>query len=412
MTEQMSGPSVGAGDAEIEAFHYLNPEWQQNPYPLYDRIRRECPVAHSERYGGFWMLSKYEDVLRAYQEPEVFSSYPNPIPANSIGNQRAVIPVEIDPPDHTRYRHILSPLFTVHRLSALEAKIRAHMADIVDPLVSRGECEFASAVGKELPARVFLELMGFPVEHAPMFLDWCDTLMRGVAGDEEASNRIREATGLELYGYFAEELDRRDDEGGPRPGEEADFIDTLRGASFGGERPLTQFEILDCIFIVLLAGLDTTQGVLSNSMEFLATHEGHRKELLANPGLLDQAVEELLRWFAPVAPGRRLTRDTVVRGVPMREGDRVLLLTASACRDEEEFDWADTVDFHRTPNRHIAFGAGVHRCLGSVLARMELRIALQEWHLRIPEYHLKEATQPRHHLSAVAGVDELHLVFP
>jgi cytochrome P450 len=408
----MGEPYVGAGDAEIESFHYLNPEWQQNPHPLYDRIRLECPVAHSERYGGFWMLSKYEDVLQAYQEPEVFSSWPNPIPPNSIGNQRPVIPVEVDPPDHTKYRHILSPLFTVHRLSALEGMIRRHMAELVDPLVPQGECEFVSAVGKALPARVFLELMGWPVEHAPMFLDWCDTLMRGVPGDEEESNRIREATGLELYGYFAEELDKRDDIGPPQQGEDADFIDTLRAASFGGERPLSQFEILDCIFIVLLAGLDTTQGVLSNSMEFLATHERHRKELLGNPAILDSAVEELLRWFAPVAPGRRLTQDTVVRGVPMREGDRVLLLTASACRDEEEFGWADTVDFHRNPNRHIAFGAGVHRCLGSHLARMELRIALQEWHSRLPEYQVREGTEPRHHLSAVAGVDELHLVFP
>ncbi|MGH9038179.1 MAG: cytochrome P450, partial [Acidimicrobiia bacterium] len=181
---------------------------------------------------------------------------------------------------------------------------------------------------------------------------------------------------------------------------------------FGGERPLTQFEILDCIFIVLIAGLDTTQGVLSNSMEFLATHEGHRKDLLANPEILDSAVEELLRWFAPVAPGRRLTRDVVVRGVEMHEGDRVMLLTASACRDEDEFPWADGVDFRRNPNRHIAFGAGVHRCLGSHLARLELRIALQEWHTRIPEYRVKAGTTPRHHLSAVAGVDELWLTYP
>lgn len=408
----MIEPYVGAGDAEVEAFHYLNPEWQQDPHPFYDRIRRECPVAHSERYGGFWILSRYEDVLRAYQEPEVFSSWPNPIPANSIGNQRAVIPVEIDPPDHTKYRHILSPLFTVHRLSAIESKIRRSMQQLLEPILDRGACEFASEVGKALPARVFLELMGWPVEHAPMFLDWCDTLMRGVPGDEEASNRIREETGLEVYAYFAEELDQRDEQGPPVVGDDADFIDTLRAASFGGERPLSQFEILDCIFIVLLAGLDTTQGVLSNSLEFLATHENHRKDLLANPDILDSAVEELLRWFAPVAPGRRLTCDTVVRGVPMKEGDRVMLLTASACRDDAEFDWPETIDFRRNPNRHMAFGAGVHRCLGSHLARLELRIALQEWHRRIPEYRIKEGTEPRHHLSAVAGVDELHLVFP
>src|SRR5581483_4266342 len=126
----MSQPYVGAGDSEVENFHHLNPEIQENPHPFYDKLRRECPVSRSERYGGFWVLAKYEDVYRAYQEPDLFSSYPNPIPEHSIGNQRAVIPVETDPPDHTHYRHILSPLFTVNRLSALEDKIRRTVNDL------------------------------------------------------------------------------------------------------------------------------------------------------------------------------------------------------------------------------------------------------------------------------------------
>jgi cytochrome P450 len=253
--------------------------------------------------------------------------------------------------------------------------------------------------------------MGWPLEHSGLFLEWCEILMRGIPGvPEEESNEIVMGKALELYGYFAEELEKRDEEGPPKAGDDADFIDTLRAASFAGERPLTQFEILDCIFIVLLAGLDTTQGVLSHSMEFLATHEEYRKDLIANPEVLPSAVEELLRWFAPVAPGRRLTQDAVVGGVPMKAGDRVLLLTASACRDPEEFPEPDVVDFRREPNRHIAFGAGIHRCLGSHLARLELRTALDEWHKRIPDYHLAEGKPVRRHLSQVAGLDELHLV--
>ena len=406
----MSEPYVGAGDKEIENFHHLNPEWQEDPHPFYDKLRRECPVARSLRYGGFWILSKYEDVYRAYQETGLFSSYPNPIPESSIGNQRAVIPVEIDPPDHTHYRHILSPLFAVHKMAALEGGMRKTLNELIEPILERGECEFVSEVGKELPARVFLDLMGFPLEHSGMFLEWCDVLMRGVPDvDEEESNRIRMETGLEVYGYFAEELDKRDEAGEARTGDDADFIDTLRSASFAGERPLTPFEILDCIFIVLLAGLDTTQGVLSHSLEFLATHEAHRKDLIENPEVLNTAVEEFVRWFAPVAPGRRLTRDAVIGGVEMHEGDRVLLLTASACRDEAEFPAAGVVDFRREPNRHVGFGAGVHRCLGSTLARLELRTALEEWHRRIPDYRLKPGAPVRHHVSQVAGVDELHL---
>ena len=407
----MSQPYVGQGDAEIENFHPLNPEWQESPHPLYDRIRRECPVARSERYGGFWILSTYEDVYRAYQETDLFSSYPNPIPESSIGSQRAVIPVEIDPPDHTHYRHILSPMFTVGKIAALEDGMRKIVNELIDPILERGECEFVSEVGKELPARVFLDLMGWPIEHSGMFLDWADTLMRGVPDvPEEESNRIRMETGLEVYSYFAEELERRDEIGEPVSGEGADFIDTLRSASFAGERPLTPFEILDCIFITLLAGLDTTAGVLSNAMEFLATHEEHRRDLVANPEILNSAVEELVRWFAPVAPGRSLTRDAEVGGVPMKGGDRVILLTASACRDEKEFADANVVDFRRDPNRHLGFAAGVHRCLGSHLARLELRTALTEWHRRIPDYRRKDGAPVRHHLSQVAGMDELHLV--
>jgi cytochrome P450 len=242
-----------------------------------------------------------------------------------------------------------------------------------------------------------------------MFLDWTEKLMREPSEDPEESNRIKEETGLELATYFAEELDRREELGPPATGEDADFIDWLRGASFGGERPLTTFEIIDCIFIVLLAGLDTVQGVLSMSMEFLATHDEYRKELIEHPERIDSAVEELLRWFAPVLPGRRLTRDVEIRGVPMGKDDRVMLMMGSACRDSDQFENADVIDFERNPNRHIAFGAGAHRCLGSHVARQELRVSLREWHRLMPHYRIKPGTTPVRHLSAVRGHTELLL---
>jgi cytochrome P450 len=328
-----------------------------------------------------------------------------------IGNQRPVIPLEVDPPDHAHYRHLLAPFFTVQKLSALEARMQMIVNELIDPIIDAGECEYVSAFGKELPTRVFLEFMGWPREHSGMFLEWTDILMRGVATlSDQENDELKQETGLKVYGYFAEELERRDEAGPPDAGPDADFIDALRGAIYAGERPLTPFEILDCIFIVLLAGLDTTQGVLSHSMEFLATHDDHRKDLVANPDLINSATEELLRWFAPVAPGRSVTRDATFRGVNMSAGDRVLLLTASASRDGAEFPAADVVDFRRDPNRHLAFGAGIHRCLGSHLARLELRTALAEWHRRIPDYHLKPGAACVHHLAQVAGMDELHLV--
>jgi cytochrome P450 len=400
----------GTDDPEIAGFHYWNPEHQDDPNPFFDRVRKVCPVAWSDRYEGFWLLTKYEDVYRAYHEPNTFSSHPNPIPATGIGNERPVIPVEIDPPDHTAYREILAPLFTVHRIRPLEEKIRAHAEELVIGILARGECDYASEFAKVLPTRVFLDLMGWPMSDAPMFLDWCDKLMRDIPGDTEGTQRQKQETGAALYGYFAAELARRDQIGPPPADRDnADFIDWLRSATFAKERPLTQYEILDCIFIVLLAGLDTTQGVLSMSMEYLAENPAYRQDLLDHPEILDTTVEELLRWFAPVLPGRRVTEDVEVRGVTLHKGDRVMLGMGSACRDEDEFPNADTVDFRRRPNRHIAFGVGAHRCLGSHLARLELRAAMREWHRQIPHYRVKPDAPVARHLSAVRGIEELPL---
>jgi cytochrome P450 len=403
----------GADDPEIVNFHHWNPEHQDDPNPFFDRVRKVCPVAWSDRFEGFWLLTKYDDVYRAYHQPNTFSCYPNPIPADGWGSARPVIPVEIDPPDHTAYREILTPLFTVHRIRPLEQKIRAHAEELVTGIRARGECDYASDFAKALPTRVFLDLMGWPMSDAPMFLDWSDKLMRDIPGDREGTQRQKRDTAAALYGYFAAELTRRDQAGSPTADREnVDFIDWLRSATFAKQRPLTQEEILDCIFIVLLAGLDTTQGMLSLSMEYLAENPADRQDLLDHPEILDTTVEELLRWFAPVLPGRRMTEDVEVRGVRLHEGDRVMLSTTSACRDEDAFDDPGRVDFRRNPNRHIAFGVGAHRCLGSHLARLELRIALTEWHKQIPDYHIKQGAPLRKHLSGVRGIDELWLMLP
>jgi cytochrome P450 len=409
-TTDQIGVYVGEDDPEIVNFHYSNPELQQDPTPLYERMREKCPVARSERYDGFWILSKYEDLSNAYHQPTVYSSRSVSIPSY-FGNERQAIPVEIDPPDHTKYRQILTPLFTPQRLKALDEPIRTHTNLLIDSFIDRGECEYISEFATALPTRIFLELMGWPIADAPMFLDWTVKLMRGVPGDEEATLRLQEEAALQLFTYFAGALDERDELGPPVTGPDADFIDYLRAASFAGERPLTQFEILDIIFIFLLAGLDTTQAILGYSTEFLATNPDYRQDLLDNPDVLDSAIEELLRWFAPVFPARVLTVDVAVRGVPMQAGDRVLLLMSAANRDPDEFENADVIDFRRHPNRHLAFGAGAHRCLGSHLARTMLHTAFAEWHRRIPDYRVKRETEVLRHACSIRGVDELHLEF-
>jgi cytochrome P450 len=409
----MHEADIGADDPEISMFHYGNPELQDaDPQPLYARMRATCPVARSGRYGGFWIFSTYEDVLAAYDHPEIFSSFPNHIPA-SLGHDRPLVPLEIDPPDHVRYRRILTPIFGPVRTGKLEPVVRRQVGELLDGILARGECDYVADFARVLPTTVFLEMMGWPLEHAEQFHRWSWEAIHGVPGDEEASFEMRMAAGLAMYSYFAEELDARVDNVGAETGSETgDILDVLLSATYDHERPLTQFEILDCIFLLLIAGLDTTQSVLSLSMELLARNPAKRKDFASRVGTpaFAGAVEELLRWTSPVSPGRTLTCPHERRGVRMEAGDRVMLLTGSAGWDEAEFDRPEEVDFDRHPNRHLAFGAGPHRCLGSHLARMELRVALEEWHRRIPDYRIPEGAAVRRHLSAVRGVDSLPLV--
>lgn len=380
------------------------PEWADDPYPVYERFRRECPVAHSDVYEGYWILSRYEDVHFACQHPEIFSSYPNPIPAN-LGATGPLIPLEVDPPDHAKYRQILAPLFAPARIDALEADVRATVNELIDRFVALGRCEFVSELAKPLPSIMFLRLMGWPQEDAGLFLEWTDKIVHGVPGDPEASQRVREECGLALYTYFAEILDARTEE------RQDDIVSILLDANFGGERPLNQFEILDIIFLLLIAGLDTTTSTLANAMVFLAEHPDHRQEIVSDPSIIPHAVEELLRLESPIGPGRRLTQDFTMHGVDMKKDDRVLLLMGATGRDDAEFPKADEVDFSRYPNRHLAFGGGAHRCLGSYLGRLELRVALEEIHRRFPDYRMVPGTRPVRRLSNVRGTDELHLEF-
>lgn len=408
MTEAQA-PWVGTGDPEIEGFHHWNADLQQDPNEVISRIRETCPIAHSNQYGGFWILSKHDDMLRVYKEPETFSSTVGTIPEGGAGHVRPFIPNEIDPPDHTKYRQILAGRFNLASLRPLEPAIRGYVAELLDGILARGECDYVAEFADQLPTKVFLGFMGYPAEDAPMFKDWCVTLLQGVPGGTPEETAAAQAEiGGKLYGYFAAELAKRDGVE-PATGPDSDFIDWLRASRFGGERPLSNEEILDIIFIVLLAGVDTTQAVLTFTMEFLASHDEHRRDLAEHPEIIPTAVEEFVRRFAPVVATRKLMRDIELRGVPMKAGDMVMLLTMSACQDADEFPRADEVDLRRAPNRHLGFGAGAHRCLGIHLARMELRIALEEWHKRIPRYRIKPGSEVTKHFGIVRGIDQLHL---
>jgi cytochrome P450 len=321
-----------------------------------------------------------DHVLRHH---ELFSS----VGGIDLGNIRPLIPLNVDPPEHSKYRKILDPLFAPKQMDAQEADITERVNHFIDAFVDHGECNFSEEFAELLPSSVFLGLMGLPWDELDTFLHLRDGILRpdkldpNAMFDGAARIAVQRATGRELYAYFDSVCDAR----AQHPSD--DIMSHLVTVEIDGER-LTREEILDICFLFLIAGLDTVSDSLTCFYAFLANHPEHRRQLVDDPTLIAGAVEELLRWESPVPSGvpRIATQDTELpNGMKVRAGTALMVNYGAANIDPAEFDDPFDVRFDRGTNRHIAFGAGVHRCLGSHLARRELRIALREWHRRIPD---------------------------
>ena len=395
-------------------FDIHDPEGVETIFDQYAELRGRCPIAHSTKYGGHWVMTRYDDISEAMRNPEIFSSECVNIPP-TIGQDGPMIPLEIDPPDHTTYRQIMTPLFSPTRMRRLEPQVRELVLELIEDIGDATEIDYVAAFAKELPTRVFLKLMGWSMDDAERLNDWTDRIVLGLPGaSEEDSTAFRMEAALEVYAYFAEMIDERFEErenGAARPTDPDvdDVTDVLVNSTFG-DRELTQFEMLNILFLMMIGGLHTVQGQLAHSTIHLAQHPELRKALVADPELIPSAVEEMLRYESAVAGARVIKSDVVVSGVQLRAGDRVLIPLAAANRDPEKFDRPDEIDFSREPNPHVAFGGGRHRCLGSHLARIELTIAFEEWHKRFPNYRLHPDKPYKKHLSQVRGVESLPLL--
>jgi cytochrome P450 len=386
-------------DEEL-ALARLDPENARSPQPFYARIREHAPIL---RAGSSVTIARHEDVEFALRHPETFSSAMGSI---GLGNVRPLIPLQIDPPEHKKYRKLLDPLFAPREVARLEGEVVQLVNELIDGFVGDGECEYNGDVAIPLPCTVFLRLLGLPYEDLDLFLAFKDDIIRPAGSKEldlEKAQAVRDATAQEMYSYFEGVLDDRAK--APRDDLLSGFLD----AEVDGTR-LTREEILDICFLLLIAGLDTVTDSLDCMMAFLAQHPEHRQQIVDDPTIIPSAVEELLRWETPV-PGvaRIAARDTELAGCPIHEGDLVGVLIGSANCDDEAFADAQTVDLRRDPNRHLAFGGGVHRCLGSHLARLELRAALAEWHRRIPAYHVSEGVELEY-TPALRQIEHLPLV--
>ncbi len=383
MQDTATGTATGTattGDGiHMEVGTAFGAETAAAPQPVFKMLREHAPVLAVQ--GGV-IISRKAEIDEAFRCPEVFSSNAD---ALNIGNIRPLIPLQIDPPDHVQYRRLLDPLFAPKKMAALESKTAALVNRLIDRFADRGECDLVPEFTVPLPSEVFLTMFGLPLEELDTFLRMKDGIIRP-AGNHEEQAACRRATADEMYAYFNTVLDQRAVD--PRD----DILSGFLSASVDG-RILTREEILDICFLLMIAGLDTVTASLECFFAYLAQHPSHRDRLVADPSLVPNAIEELFRWETPVTGVPRIAvQDVELAGIPVKAGDQVMVLLGSANTDESEFPDADTVDFDRAVNRHLAFGGGVHRCLGSHLARLELRVALREFHARIPRYELAPGT--------------------
>ncbi|MDT7665005.1 MAG: hypothetical protein QOD04_4561 [Pseudonocardiales bacterium] len=366
------------------------------------------PLVYSTAHGGHWIVTRYDAVHDVLRKPEIFSSYPNNLVDAGAGK---FLPLELDPPEHTAFRAALQPLFSPTRMRELEVEIRRIVNELISEFAARGSAEYISEFAHELPTRVFLALMGWPLSDAPLFTEATEIALNGRPGDTpEQANESRMQAAFQMFGYFGKVIAERRT-GGADLDDITSMVLRNKIEVDGRERPLTDEELARMFFLLLIAGLHTVQGSLAWAVLHLSQNPDQRKLLVEDPGLVPAAVEEVLRYEAAVSMGRRAVADTEIGGVAVREGDQLLVMLCSANRDATQFHEPDAMRIDRTPNRHLTFGSGPHRCLGSHLARIELRIALEELHRRIPDYALDPNEPPTVLPSQVRGVARMPIVF-
>jgi cytochrome P450 len=366
-------------------FDHTDPQWVADPYPIWDALRRECPVAHSDRYGGTWLPVKHEYIAEVAYDTEHFTS--RSVVASELrpGGDDLPAPIGIappitsDPPFHALARRLLLPPFGPKPVKALEPYTRALCNELLDRIGDRREFDAAVDYAQDIPLRVIARMLGFPEEDADQFRHFIRLVLERV--DATAEERQAQVDEGELDAYIEARISEHLEH--PRD----DLTTFLLDAELDGEK-LHPDHVRGTMVLLMIAGIDTTWSAIGASLWHLAQHPEDRARLAADPSLMPTAVEEFLRAYAPVTMARLVARDHDFHGCPMQEGDWVLLPFPAANRDPEEFPAADRVIIDRVENRHAAFGLGIHRCLGSNLARMELQTALEEWMKRYPDFEL------------------------
>ncbi|MEO3859182.1 cytochrome P450 [Acrocarpospora sp. B8E8] len=364
-------------------FSHTESEWAADPYRIQDELRQRCPIAHTERFGGGWLPTRYEDVAAIAYDTDRFSSRAiimgNFRPPPELAPIGGSPPISSDPPFHHHARKLLLPAFTKNAVARREAATRAFCHALIDALEGEDVVDAARDYAQHIPMRVIADMLGFPPEDGPRFRAFIEGVLEGVnLPPEERLGRMDN-----LFDYLLAQI--HDHVDNPRD----DLTTYLINVEFGGHK-LESSHVAGTMALLLIAGIDTTWSAIGASLWHLAKTPADRERLVADPGLLPTAMEELLRAYAPVTMARLVKEDMSWNGVDMKADDWILLSFPAANRDPAQFDRADEVVIDREVNRHAAFGLGIHRCVGSHLARMELRVALEVWLERIPDFGLAD----------------------
>ena len=372
-----------------------------DPYPAFAWLRANEPV-YNDPASGLWALLLHEDIIWAERHREIFSSAPGSRPRT--GPQPSMI--DSDDPIHLRRRHLVDKGFAMSRVAAYEDWIRSIVTELIDAVEQAGSCDLVHDLASPLPTAVIADLLGVRPEDRATLQRWSDEMVSGADGPQNVTPDVLDAA-ASYYAYMNEVFDDR------RAQPREDLISVLVHARIDGEG-LTHDELLGESLLLLVGGNETTRNAISGGVDALLRDRGQWERLLEQPELIPGAVEECLRWVTPVINmARTTTQDVEVRGRTIPEGEQVLLMYASGNRDEHVFEDPDRFDIARDPNPHVTFGYGTHYCLGASLARVEIRVMLQELTRRLPDLALADpsAAVQRTHSSFIRGLVSLPVRF-
>ncbi len=366
-------------------FDHTDLAWAADPFPIWDELRQTCPVAHSDRYGGVWLPTRHEDVAAIAYDTEHFSSYDVIVsddPSVFGPPVGMAPPITSDPPFHAEARRLILQSLGPKAVADLEPVTKAWCEELLDRVAGQDVVDAAAQYAENIPARIVCHILGLPLDDADLLKDYIQLELVDLDLMDRPMPRVM------MLEYLRDAI--MDHQANPRD----DLTSHLLAATVGGE-PLQLTHVGGTMMLLIIAGIDTTWSSIGAAIWHLAQHPDQRDRLIAEPDLMPVALEELLRAYAPVTMARKVVQEVEVGGCPMKPGDWVLLPFPAANRDPEHFERADEVILDREVNRHATFGLGIHRCAGSNLARMEMRVALETWLERYPEFSLDDPAAVR-----------------